>query len=134
MRVDSDMAYISGQVGGDVVIYRVGLSGFEAVERVVETHGSAAYLMDIGRDGEVLYVVTSFVEPPELMLGQKRVTHLNDELVSTVARPNLKKLQVTASDGLETEAWALTPPARRGRGRPSCISTGVRTARSAVPT
>ena len=46
--------------------------------------------------------------------ARERVTHLNDELVSTVARPNLKKLQVTASDGLETEAWALTPAGEEG--------------------
>jgi dipeptidyl aminopeptidase/acylaminoacyl peptidase len=112
--VHHGVAYISGQVGGDVVIYRVSLSGPEAVERVVETHGSSAYLVDIGREGETLSVVTSFVEPPELMLGTKRITSLNDELVGMLSRPDLKELQVTASDGLQTEAWALTPPGEEG--------------------
>jgi dipeptidyl aminopeptidase/acylaminoacyl peptidase len=108
-----DAAYVSGQVRGDVVVYRVGLEGREIVESVVTAEGSA-YLVDVDEEGTVLYVATTFVDPPELMLGSKRITTLNDGLLETLARPDVRQFDVTAPDGLRTEAWALTPPGQDG--------------------
>jgi dipeptidyl aminopeptidase/acylaminoacyl peptidase len=113
MCVRDDVAYTCGQIGGDVVIYRVALTGRESVERVVETDGSA-YLVDHDADSGLLYLVTSFVEPPELMLGSDLITELNRDLVRRIAPPQVQKLEVTAPDGLRTEAWALTPSGQDG--------------------
>lgn len=113
IRVRDDSAYVGGQVGGDAVIHRVRLSGPEAVERAVDAEGSA-YLVDVDPHGDVLSLVTSFADPPELMFGPTRVTALNDDLIGGLERPRVRRLAVTASDGLRTDAWALTPP--RGRG------------------
>ena len=72
IRIDGEAVYVQGQVGGDVVIYRVALSGSEAVESVVQHDGSSAYLVDFDRRHGVLYQATSFVQPPDLMLGGTR--------------------------------------------------------------
>ncbi len=108
-----DAAYVNGQVGGDVVIYRVGLSGAESVERVV-VGDESAYLLDVDQAGSVLYAATSFVRPPDLMLDAERITALNDDLLSGVVRADVQAFEVVADDGLRTEAWALTPPGENG--------------------
>ena len=114
LRVHGDVAYVGGQVGGDVVIYRVALSGPESVELVVEEEGASAYFVDSDPEDGVLYLATSCVEPPELMLGPTRITALNDAVLAEVARPDVRKLEVTAPDGVRSEAWALTPPGEDG--------------------
>jgi len=111
--VEGDVAYLSGQAGGDVFVYRVALTGAEKVERVVEREGSS-YFVDFDPKSGILYSATSFVEPPELMVGTTRITRLNDELLRDVARPGVRTLKVTAPDGLESEAWVLTPPGESG--------------------
>jgi dipeptidyl aminopeptidase/acylaminoacyl peptidase len=108
LRVRGEDAYVSGRVGGDLVVYRVALAGPEAVVPIVEHEGSA-YLADVHPRHGVLHWATSFLEPPDLMLGPRRLTELNDELLGGVARPELRRLEVTATDGLQSEAWALTP-------------------------
>ncbi len=113
IRIHEGDAYVAGQVGGDMVIYRVGLSGPEAVERVPGMDRSV-YLIDVDEEGDVLHLATSIVEPPELMLGPTRVTALNDALLAGVARPDVRRLTVTAPDGVRTDAWALTPPGEDG--------------------
>ena len=84
------------------------LDGPEAVEQVVATDGSA-FLADFHPGRGILYLATSFLEPPDLMLGADRITALNADLLAGVARPRLRSLEVTAPDGLRTQAWALTP-------------------------
>jgi dipeptidyl aminopeptidase/acylaminoacyl peptidase len=108
IRVHEDAAYVGAQIGGDAVVYRVGLTGPESVERVAGGNGSA-YLMDADGNGQLLTLVASFTEPPELVLGGARVTRLNDELLAGLSRPRLHALDVTAPDGVRTDAWVLTP-------------------------
>lgn len=107
--VHDGAVYTGGQAGGQAAVYRVALDGPEDVERVVATDGSA-FLADYWPGRGVLYLATSLLETPELMLGTSRLTALNDELLDGVARPVVTPLTVTAPDGLQTEAWALTPP------------------------
>lgn len=111
--VRGEDCYVSGQVGGDIVIYRVKLNGPESVERVLETDG-CAYLFDFDTESGILHVATSFLDPPELVLGSTPITALNEELMDKVERPDVHVLEVTAEDGLRTEAWALTPPGEDG--------------------
>jgi dipeptidyl aminopeptidase/acylaminoacyl peptidase len=113
IRIIDDSAYVKGQIGGDVVIYRVGLSGAESVERV-GPKADSAYLVDVDRERGLLLLATSLTEPPELLLGSTRVTALNDELLKPLSRPEVHHLEVTASDGLKTDAWAMTPVGGRG--------------------
>jgi dipeptidyl aminopeptidase/acylaminoacyl peptidase len=113
--VQSGVAYVSGQVGGDVYIYRVELTGPEAIRRIVEAPGSAAYVMDVASELGVLYVDTSFVDAPELALGGSRITGLNDDLSRELARPVVRELEVTAADGLRIQGWALTPSGEAGQ-------------------
>jgi dipeptidyl aminopeptidase/acylaminoacyl peptidase len=107
--VDGNDAYVTGPVGGQAIAYRVALTGPESVERVVESEGSS-YVADFHPRHGVLHYATSFVDPPDLVLGARRLTALNDELLETIARPEVRHLEVTAPDGLRTDAWAFTPP------------------------
>jgi dipeptidyl aminopeptidase/acylaminoacyl peptidase len=112
--VSDTHAFVSGQVDGDVVIYRIGLTGHESVEPAVERPGTSAYLVDIDRAGAILYLSTSFLQPPELVLDSRRVTLLNDELLARTVSPHVRELEVQAADGLRTQAWALTPSDQPG--------------------
>jgi dipeptidyl aminopeptidase/acylaminoacyl peptidase len=109
LRVHDGVAYVGGQTGGRTAVYRVALDGPETVDQVVATEGSAC-LADYHPSRGVLYLATSFVDTPELMLGDQRITELNAGLLADVAGPQVRALTVTAPDGLQTEAWALTPP------------------------
>lgn len=109
IRVHQADAYVGGQQGGQAAVYRVALDGPEAVDRVVARDGGSTFLADFHPDRGVLYQATSFLDPPDLMLGQRRLTALNDQVLAGVDRPGLHTLKVTAPDGVVTEAWALTP-------------------------
>lgn len=114
IHVRGDSAHVGGQIGGDVVIYRVALSGAESVEPIIEREESSAALLDVDEDGRILHFATSFLQPPELVLDSERVTSLNDAVVATYAPPRLRSLEVTAPDGLTTDAWALLPTEGEG--------------------
>jgi dipeptidyl aminopeptidase/acylaminoacyl peptidase len=107
-------AYLSGQIGADVVIYRVALDGPESVDLVAHDAGRSSYLVDVDPCGRVLALETSHLDLPELTLDTTRVTHENDALAALLERPRVRKFQVRAEDGLETEAWALVPPSSDG--------------------
>lgn len=108
LRVTGQDAYIHGRERGELVVYRAPLDRPDGVQPIVKREGSA-FLADFDPDRGALYHATSFVDPPELMLGSRRVTALNDGLRSGVAQPEVRALTVTAPDGLRSDAWALTP-------------------------
>jgi dipeptidyl aminopeptidase/acylaminoacyl peptidase len=82
------------------------------VERVLDSAAST-YLVD--SDGvSLLCLAMTFVDPPELTLDGRRVTHLNDDLLRDVARPEVRRLDVSAPDGLRIETWALVPAGDQG--------------------
>jgi dipeptidyl aminopeptidase/acylaminoacyl peptidase len=106
-----DVAYVSGQRGADVVVYRVALDGPQTVDLVSGDVGRSSYLVDVDAQGRVLALETSHLDPPELTVDARRVTHENDDLLAQLERPTVRRLQARAEDGLETEAWALVPSA-----------------------
>jgi dipeptidyl aminopeptidase/acylaminoacyl peptidase len=110
LRADGDAVYAGGQVGGDIVLYRVALEGPESVEQVLGEPGRSVYLYDHDPASGFLHQATTFVDPPDLYVGQTRLTSLNDELLSARERPAVHPLSVTAPDGVPVEAWALVPP------------------------
>lgn len=113
LRVHGDVVYCHGQMGKDFVAYAVALSGPERVERALDGGGSVAFV-DFSPEHGVLGFASSFTDPPKLVLatphGTTGITTLNDELIGSVVRPRMHALRAVAADGLETEAWALTPP------------------------
>jgi dipeptidyl aminopeptidase/acylaminoacyl peptidase len=108
LRIDGESAYVCGQTGGDVSIYTVALSGPEAVESVLRVEGSA-YLADFEAPDQILYLQTSFTEPPDLALTGKFLTRINDDIITRVSPPVVRRFDVTAPDGVRFEAWAFTP-------------------------
>jgi dipeptidyl aminopeptidase/acylaminoacyl peptidase len=114
LRVAGGDAYVSAQRGGDVGICRVALSGPEATEFVVEDPQRVCFLSDLDPSTDrLLYVATSALDPPDLYLREQgteqRLTDLNGEALRGIARGRLHTIEVTAADGLQTDAWALTP-------------------------
>jgi dipeptidyl aminopeptidase/acylaminoacyl peptidase len=105
-----DDVLVTGQVGGDAVVYRVALDGPERVELLGGGDGRSVYLCDADPDAGLLAQESTFLEPPELVLAGTRLTSLNDELLAELESPVVHRIEVTAPDGLRTDAWALTPP------------------------
>ena len=113
IRVCGDVAYVRGQIRGDALTYEVALTGPNRVNQSASARGSA-YMLDAHPEKGVLYLATSFVEPPELMLGKTRITALNDDLLEELLTPEVRTLNVVAPDGLEIDGWALVPPGKTG--------------------
>ena len=114
---DEDAAYVSAQRGGDVAIRRVPLSGDDSADAVVAYENRCCFLADADpANDRLLYVASTLTEPPELFLhdgvAERPLTRLNRELMSTLTRPQVVPMSVTAPDGLPLQAWALTPPGR----------------------
>jgi dipeptidyl aminopeptidase/acylaminoacyl peptidase len=110
LRVVGDDAYVTGQLEGDAVVYRAALSGPERVETLAGGNGRSAYLVDVDPESGILVQESTFLAPPELVLGARRITSLNDAVLAELEAPVLHPIEVTAPDGLATQAWALTPP------------------------
>lgn len=114
VRVAGDDAYTSAQVGGDVVVSRVSLFGQESTERVCQREGASVYFVDFEPQSGVLAYETTFLDPPDLVLGSKRITSFNDAVLQTSTRPAVNRFEVSAPDGFQSEAWAFTPPGEAG--------------------
>jgi dipeptidyl aminopeptidase/acylaminoacyl peptidase len=121
--LDGEHAYASGPAGGAVDIYRLALTGPETVERLVDGEGSS-YLCDFRAGRGVLRLTSSFTDPPELVLESQRLTGLNDGVLAAVAKPDVRRLEVAAPDGVRSEAWALTPPEKGPWPTVLCIHPG----------
>lgn len=117
IRFDGDgrAAYVSAQRGCDVEILRVDLYGDENVSTTIASTNATYLLQDFDDSNDCfLYIASTFIQPPELILHDgdsvHKVTELNEELLKDIVRPDLISLDITAPDGLEIEGWALTPP------------------------
>ncbi len=110
-----DAAYVTAQRGGEVAVYRVGLSGAENVEVVAAGEQRACFLADVETAiGTVMYIASTIQSPPELFVRdgdtERQVSHNNRDLLSDIVTPDARAIEVTAPDGLKFEAWAVTPP------------------------
>jgi acylaminoacyl-peptidase len=106
--MSGDEAFAHGRVGSDLVVWRIALDGPERVEAMTDP-GRCAYLADVDPRRGVLHLATTLAEPPELVLGAHRLTDLNGDLLDEIPLPAMRRLEVTAPDGVSTEARALTP-------------------------
>jgi dipeptidyl aminopeptidase/acylaminoacyl peptidase len=110
---DSNTAYAPVQIGGNVHIYAISLSGDELCEPVIEVEGATA-LLDVG-ENKILYALTTFNQPPNVWLRElspvtsKQLTSLNSEFLSEIDLPSTQRLTWASVDGVEVEGWYMKP-------------------------
>lgn len=108
-----DAAFVRVQCGGEVRIYRVALNGSNPPELIV---GGERFCEVVGvAEDRLLFWANSFNDPlnlytKNLATGEERqITHLNDELLGTIALPGVEHLEFAGEDGERVEGWLLTP-------------------------
>jgi dipeptidyl aminopeptidase/acylaminoacyl peptidase len=68
-------------------------------------------------DSQLVYGVSDAFTPPDLYLAdldgsnERRLTHLNEALLTELRRPTLEHLQFKGADGVDVEGWYLRPTA-----------------------
>lgn len=116
--VADDDLFVSVQRGGAVNISRIPLSG-EDREEVLVSGDRAAGPVAVAA-GKLLFVGFTMTEPGDLYLldlatgEEKRLTSVNEEILSELAFPTAERLSFTGSDGAEVEGWYLKPPEATG--------------------
>jgi dipeptidyl aminopeptidase/acylaminoacyl peptidase len=113
MSADGRTAYVGVQIGGTVQIYNVALAGDEAHNPLV---GGDRTCMLMGANAEhVLYIVSSMCNPTDLFVAdssganERRLTHLNDGLLSQRQPSRVEHLLFPGSDGVQVEGWIAMP-------------------------
>ena len=108
-----DAAFVRVQCGGEVRIYRVQIDGSREPELVVDGERFCEVVGVVG--DQMLFWVNSFNDPlnlytKNLTTGEERqITHLNDEVLGSVALPGVEHLEFAGEDGERVEGWLLTP-------------------------
>lgn len=109
-----DMAWIRVQVGGTTRIYRVALTGPEAVEPVV-LGDQTAFPIELV-NGTLLYGASRMNDPLQLFTcdldggNARQITQVNSAFLADFALPQAEHLRFTSVDGVEVEGWFLRPP------------------------
>jgi dipeptidyl aminopeptidase/acylaminoacyl peptidase len=98
-----------------VQLYRIALSGAESYDPVLIGERSCLLLGTDGEQQALLYVVSTLNSPTELYIAdieggnERRLTQLNDDLLSQIALPTVENLRFPSADGTEVEGWILKP-------------------------
>jgi dipeptidyl aminopeptidase/acylaminoacyl peptidase len=91
--------------GGRVTTLMSGLGGMDPGRPYV----SGAY--SLARNGRVAATVGSSTQPADIAIGDRRLTHLNDDLFAGKTIPSASLLTAKSSaDGRDIEAWVVRPP------------------------
>lgn len=107
-------AYLSVQDGGEVPLYRVALAGPLSWEPVVT--GKRMCVAVGCTSDRIAFIATDLNHPPDLYCSrldgsdERRLTHLNDDLLSCFRLPSVEHLNFTAVDHVPLEGWFLKPP------------------------
>ncbi len=116
-----EAAYVTAQVGGRVEIWRVGLSGSLACERVIGGDRACLLLSACPRNRGLLYMTSSMFDPSELFFArwdepsrEQRLTHLNDDIVCRWPDFRVEHLKFRSQDGLAIEGWFMARAGARG--------------------
>ena len=106
-------AYVAVQVGGTVEIQRVALEGDLEWHSVMSGPRSC---IPYAADGErVLSLVSTMLTPWDLHIcdplgnDERRLTSINDDVLGSLALPDIHDLHFQGSDGCDVEGWVLTP-------------------------
>ncbi len=111
--ITGDSAYVQVQRRGTVRIYKIALSGAESCEPVVIGE-RACTLLDQAED-TLLFAVSTPNDPMNLYAakldgsGEKAITHINADILSERALPEVEALTFKGSDGVEVEGWLMKP-------------------------
>jgi dipeptidyl aminopeptidase/acylaminoacyl peptidase len=106
-------AVVPVQTGGEIALVRVALAGDESHTVVA---GGARACTPLSAGGQkVLFVAYGFTEPGDLHLvdletgEERRLTHLNDDLLAELALPTVVPLHFPSIDEAQVEGWFLRP-------------------------
>ncbi len=114
LSADGESAYTTVQRGGTDHIYRVALSGAEAIEAVT-CGDSIDFPLDL-RGDQLLYARTTLNSPPDLHLADlasracRQLTQLNAGFLGGLALPQTQHLNWQSVDGVGVEGWYMKPP------------------------
>ena len=112
---DGKKALLDVHEGGKVEIYEISLEGKESWKPLL---GGDATTTLIGLAcGRLLYRVSTFNDPINLYCADAdgkntcQLTHLNKELISGWALPEVERLLYPSVDGVQVEGWLVKPAA-----------------------
>lgn len=113
---DGQYAFVQVQEGGTMPIYRIALNGPESCVPVVKSEERYCVPQDVN-DEHVLFIVSTLNNPTDLYIAdldgsnERRLTHLNVDLLAERALPTTERLLYSSSDGAQIEGWIMKPPA-----------------------
>ncbi len=106
-------AFVQVQQGGIQGVYRVALDGAEDWSPVAAGE-RACFPLDTQGDG-LLFAASQTNDPLDLYYtaadgsNERRLTHLNADLLAELALPEVEPLAFTAADGVPLEGWYMQP-------------------------
>jgi dipeptidyl aminopeptidase/acylaminoacyl peptidase len=116
---DQQWAYVTVLTRGALEIWRVALSGEIEAKPVLRGERSCVAL-DVNSTADIfLYAVTTLHSPTELWRAaidgrnEKRLTALNDDVLSRWPSVNVEQFVFSDADGLEIDAWFMSPASGR---------------------
>jgi len=117
---DAGHAYATVVKRGCTEISKIALDGAVRCEPVASGARSCV-IMDVNsRSSQLLYAASDLNSPWELYLShlkrgeEKRLTHLNDTVLSTWPTMKVEHLEFQSSDGMPLEGWYLSRADRKG--------------------
>jgi dipeptidyl aminopeptidase/acylaminoacyl peptidase len=111
---DGKFCLINVQVGGTIQIFKISLKGEEDCKSLINGDRSCVPLGFT--ENKILYGVSTLDNPFDLYLAnmdgsdEKRLTRINEELISTWKPTHTDRLLFKGSDGEQVEGWIMTPP------------------------
>ncbi|MBB4684619.1 dipeptidyl-peptidase 5 [Amycolatopsis jiangsuensis] len=103
-------ACVTVQTGGAAVIWKVALTGPEEHTEIAGGERTCI-VVDSHPDTGRLFVATDLFHPTELYLAgdrERRLTHLNDEILASWPDMRAEHLRISAPDALEFDGWFFT--------------------------
>ena len=106
-------AILPVQTGGEIALVRVALDGDES--NTVVADGTRVCVPVSARGQRVLFAAFGFTEPGDLYLvdldtgDERRLTRLNDDVLSELALPTVVPLSFPSIDGAPVEGWFVQP-------------------------
>ncbi|MGH2812050.1 MAG: S9 family peptidase [Actinomycetota bacterium] len=102
------------EIGGNIDLYEAAADG-GTVEPVLQ--GERAITGHDARGEVVVHLETTAVQPPELYLAEKRLTHFTKGFTDSTALAEAERFQANSTSGEKIDAWMMRPvgfePGRR---------------------